>query len=94
MASYLYKTILYKPNATVADPPEHNVANLADFTDNHKDNATSVDEVLLSETTFVVWIDYAVFDSYIDGEVIVWADVKYIDDHDNLVLNLLVITPL
>lgn len=94
MASYLYKIALFKPNATVADPPPDNVQNREDFENNHKAVASEVDEVLLSETTFVVWVDYATFEAFIDGETITWADVKYINNLIDYQLNLLVDVPL
>ena len=89
MANYLYKTTLIKQGATAPSKPPSNDTDLQDFENNHKANALEVDEVLLSETTFVITIDYATFVTHIDGTVIVWADVKYKDDTNIYELNLL-----
>jgi hypothetical protein len=92
--SYLYKTILFIDTTNVVPIPPDNTADLADFEDNHKADCVPVDEVALAGTTFTVWQSFEDFDASIDGDVIVWGDVKCIETEAVYVLNLLTNNPL
>ena len=92
MANYLYKAIIYKDPEKVggiatSDIQMHKNAK-DDFEANHAVNALIVTEILLSETTFVILVNYSQFEVYIDGTLVTWADVKYIDKPDVYELNL------
>jgi len=79
MANYLYKTVLYKSGATVINKPASNDADRTDFETNFKATALKVDNVLISETTFVLELTYAQFKAKIIAPIL-WSDVKHIED--------------
>jgi hypothetical protein len=92
--SYLYKTVLFKDTTNVVPVPIDNTVDLADFEGNHKAYCQMIDEVVLAGVTFSTWEIYTAFDGYVDGSVIVWADVKCIETDKTYELNLLTNNPL
>jgi putative sterol carrier protein len=79
MADYLYKTIIYHDDTNVVETPTNNDTDNTDFETNNKSSAVSVNEVVISSTTFVIELSYSDFDDLITGDV-AWTDVKYIED--------------
>lgn len=80
MTTYIYKTQLYKLTTAVIGKPASNDTDLADFEANFKATAKKVDQIVLAETTIVLFKTYTDFKTLIDGTVILWADVKYIEN--------------
>jgi len=89
---YLYKTNLYKkPNEVAGLTDEEKtqmVLDEQDFTNTQKATATEVDEVVISETTFVISKDYNWFKT--KG----FTDVKYTEGDDEYQLAILTATEL
>ena len=73
---YLYKTTTYHDTTNVATVPADNATDNSDFVTNNKASAVKVDEVVVSETTFVTVMTYADFDTLV-GDNATWASVKY-----------------
>ena len=78
--NYLYKTVLYKAGTPVIGAPISNATDLADFETNFKATAKSVNGIVLAETTVIIERTYTQFKSLIEGVLITWADVKYIEE--------------
>jgi len=93
MTYYLYKTILYKSGTVVIGAPASNGTDLTDFETNFKATAITVNEIVLAETTVIIIKTYTQFKALIDGVLITWADIKYIET-GMYELNLLSGTPL
>lgn len=74
---YLYKTVTYHDTTDVVTVPANNSTNNSDFVANNKSSAIKVDELNVSETTFVTELSYEDFDSLVEGNT-TWASVKYI----------------
>lgn len=93
---YLYKTTIFHDVTDVyglTQPDNDN--DVTDFEGaTKKPNAIAVDDVILSETTFIIIKDYSSFDAYIDGTNYNWSDVKYIDDGKSYTLLLSTSNPL
>ena len=90
---YLYRAIIYKEPKKIGVPDGSHAADKSDFETNYMQTATKVNEIVVSETTFVVEKSFTNFKALIDGVVITWGDVKYMDG-DAYKLNLLSGSPL
>lgn len=85
---YLYQMTLYKDTSRVIGAPGDNTVNTTDFVANDKPLAVKVDEVVLSETTFVIDKTYAQFEALLVSPV-TWADVKYTENENSYVCYLM-----
>ena len=75
MANYLYKTVLYTSTTNVANVPADNATNLTDYENNNQSSTVKVDDLQISETTFVIDKSYDDFDALITTPFD-WGDVK------------------
>lgn len=75
---YLYRTSVYKNVSEIVDPPPDNAAKLTDWL-THIATAKKVDNILIMETTYIINEDYNVFKLHIDGTIITWANVRYME---------------
>lgn len=74
---YLYKTVTYHDTTNVVTVPANNTADNTDFVNNRKASAVKVDDMVLSETTFVTDLSYTAFKTLVTNNT-TWASVKYI----------------
>jgi hypothetical protein len=74
---YLYKTVTYHNTNGVVTVPANNTTDNSDFVANRKASAVKVDEMVLSETTFVTDLSYSAFKTLVTNNT-TWASVKYI----------------
>lgn len=90
---YLYKTVTYHDTSGVVTVPENNFTSNADFVNNNKAIAVKVDELEISETTFITELTYAGFDNLVTQNT-TWASVKYVTGVKSYEMYLLTNTPL
>ena len=78
---YIYKTEIFHDTTGVIGVPASNATDLADFDDAlKKGKALEVTELVISETDFILFKDYAAFDALINGSP-GWGSVRYIAHH-------------
>jgi hypothetical protein len=78
---YIYTTSIYKDTTNVfgIDITANTTAK-TDFETNFKATAILVQDIIFAETSIVIVKTYTQFKALIDGTVITWADVKYVDE--------------
>lgn len=74
---YLYKTVTYHDTTGVVTVPANNASDNSDFVANYKASAVKVDELAISETTFITELTYAAFKTLVTNNT-TWASVKYV----------------
>lgn len=94
MANYLYRAVIYKSTTKVINPDPNNEANMTDFEANYKGTAMAITGMDILDTTFISDILYSVFKTKIDGVIITWANVKYIENDICYIINLINPNPL
>lgn len=90
---YLYKTVTYHDTNNVATVPANNTADNADFVANRKATAVKVDELVISETTFVTDMTYTAFKTLVTNNT-TWASVKYVTGTKSYSMYLISSSPL
>jgi len=95
MTEYIYKTILYRDTTNVIglNVTQNNI-DLADFEANYKASSTSVDSIVIMETTFQIDKTYTQFKALVDGATILWSDVRFVKDPQKYCLYLVTDSPL
>ena len=83
--AYLYKALVYKTPQVLGLTDNSHAADITDFEDNHKSDATLVTTVTIAETTFEIDKSYTDFKALVSA----WSGVEYTEDNAKYTFNLL-----